>query len=150
MINYSLNEIQSLIERFENQKLPKSEWTHEAHLVVAIWYCFHNEFDQTLAIVRNYITQHNTSVGTPNTDTEGYHETITKFWILIASAFLKKHSTITINVACNNFINSNYSTSYYPLNYYSKKQLFSTQARHHWIEPDLSPLEIGDDLSKSL
>ena len=64
-IRYSEREIESLIERFESKTLPKNEWTHQAHLVVAIWFCTHYEREAALNLVRNHIIKHNESVGTP-------------------------------------------------------------------------------------
>ena len=143
MKNYSEVEIDSLINRFENKKLPKVEWTHEAHLVVAIWYCQKHPFEEALKITRENITNHNTAVGTPNTDTEGYHETITKFWLLVAHDFLKSQKSHSISELCNNFINSDRAQSKFPLNYYSEELLFSVNARHFWVDPDLKNLTLN-------
>lgn len=139
-MNYTEEEIVSLIERFELQKLPKVEWTHEAHLVVAIWYCNKHEFESALSLLRDFIIRHNESVGTANTDTGGYHETITKFWLLIAGRFLTREKRASVVEYCNAFINSKYGKSSYPLEYYSKELLFSVEARHSWIGPDLKKL----------
>lgn len=140
MKNYTNSEIRSLIERFEARKLPKTEWTHEAHLVVAIWCCSNHGFDAALPLVRMRITAHNESVGTPNTDTEGYHETITRFWLWIASKFLEGREVESMETSCNAFINSSLSSSNHPLAYYSREHLFSVQARHAWVEPDVQAL----------
>lgn len=141
MKNYTTLEINSLIARFELRTLPKVEWTHEAHLVVAIWYCSKHEFEEALALVREYISEHNEAVGTGNTDEDGYHESITKFWLLVASDFLKKQSDESIAKLCNDFINSAFGESHYPLSYYSKELLFSVKARHQWIAPDKKAIE---------
>lgn len=141
MPHYTETEIHDLIQRFEVQKLPKKEWTHEAHLVVAIWYCNKHPFEEALPLVRDYITRHNTSVGTPNTDTEGYHESITRFWLHVADGFLKKNTFSTIGEACNAFIKAPLAQSNYPLTYYSPAVLFSTEARHNWVTPDLKKLD---------
>ena len=127
MKNYTPEEIRSLISRFEAHKLPKIEWTHEAHLVVAIWYCYHNAFDEALVKVRTLITLHNSSVGTPNTEDEGYHETITKFWLITANAFLTNKKDESPEKLCNDFINSSLSASTYPLTYYSEKSALYRQ-----------------------
>lgn len=140
MKNYTDEEIKSLIERFESRKLPKLEWTHEAHLVVAVWYCKNYEFDEALALVRKNISSHNESVGTENTDSSGYHETITKFWLLIANSFLENKEAFSMEESCNAFINSKLGTSKLPFNYYSSESLFSIEARRYWIEPDLKLL----------
>ena len=140
MKNYTTKEIVSLIKRFELRKLPKSEWTHEAHLVVAVWYCSKYPFEEALSLVRKNITEHNESVGTENSDAEGYHETITKFWLLIAKNFLKNRKLLEVTDNCNALINSKMGKSNYPLNYYSHSLLFSVNARHNWVTPDLKDI----------
>ena len=136
MSYYSEVEILSLIDRFEKQELPKVEWTHEAHLLVAIWYMSKFNFETALETVRDYITRHNISVGTLNTDSEGYHETITKFWLLVAGEFLRNNRFESVPEAVNDFIGSEFSESKYPLEFYTEYRLFSVKARHHWLEPD--------------
>ncbi|MEZ4722131.1 MAG: hypothetical protein R2813_09680 [Flavobacteriales bacterium] len=140
MIAYSSEEINSLIGRFEKQSLPKSEWTHEAHLVVAIWYCWNHDDKAAMDLVRDLITRHNVSVGTVNSDTDGYHETITKFWLWVARQYLNTHRNDDVYAATNSFISSEFSASKFPLRYYSSGLLFSIKARHSWITPDLHPL----------
>lgn len=150
MTSYTKAEIDSLIERFENRKLPRAEWTHEAHLVVAIWYCSKHPFEMALELTRQYITGHNESVGTPNTDTEGYHETITKFWLIAANNFILASEPVSITELCNNFLQSEMASSSYPMNFYSKEKLFSVEARHTWVEPDLNELAPNFEPSKSI
>ena len=138
---YTAEEINTLIERFETQKLPKSEWTHEAHLVVAIWYLLRYDYNQALDLVREYITMHNESVGTPNSDSDGYHETITRFWMWNAQRFLSLTKYKSVAAACNAFIHSEFGQSDYPLTYYSQELLFSLKARKEWVQPDRNNLE---------
>lgn len=137
MKSYTESEINTLIHRFENQKLPKVEWTHEAHLVVAIWYSVKYDTNKALVLVRDYITKHNTSVGTVNSDTDGYHETITKYWLLLAQEYVKNNPMNSIANLCNDFICSDQGKSDYLFTFYSESTLFSVHARHHWVEPDL-------------
>ncbi|RNC85872.1 MAG: hypothetical protein ED557_03625 [Balneola sp.] len=140
MNHYSESEIESLIHRFEARRLPKSEWTHEAHLVVAIWYSKKYDFTTALDLVRENITKHNESVGTPNSDTEGYHESITRFWLLTAHKFINANSSLALSELCNDFIDSEFGRSDYPLTYYSPNLLFSVEARHAWVEPDIKAI----------
>ena len=139
MKKYTRAEIDSLIERFEACCLPKAEWTHEAHLVVAVWYCSQYPLEEALPIVRRRITEHNTSVGTPNTDEEGYHESITKFWLLVANDFLKANPPASKDVLANALIESPQGSSAYPLEFYSAERLFSALARRTWVAPDRKP-----------
>ena len=148
MKNYTTEELYSLIKRFEAHSLPKPEWTHEAHLVVAIWYTNLHDDEESLNKVRSLIIQHNESVGTPNTDDEGYHETITQLWMKIARIYLKLQPFDHISTACNEFINSNYSSSIYPLTFYSEEVLFSVEARRHWVAPDKTPIALLEESNK--
>ncbi len=141
MNHYSKSEIDALMLRFEARELPKPEWTHEAHIVVAVWYIMQSDFEQALDIVRENITKHNESVGTINSDTDGYHETITKFWLMVAKAFVEENEFTDKYEAINALIDSRYGKSDYPFEYYSKENLFSVKARHNWIEPDLKKLD---------
>lgn len=140
MKNYESSEIIRLIERFEAGRLPKSDWTHEAHLVVAIWYCSRYDLNEAFQKVKTLIISHNESVGTPNTDTEGYHETITRFWLIVACAFIEENVSLNIEECCNAFINSAHSQSKHPTTFYSEDRLFSTEARRIWMEPDLKAI----------
>ena len=67
--------------------LPKSEWTHAAHFAAAIWLLGHAANDP-LTEMPELIRRYNLSVGTPNTDTDGYHETITIASLLAAKYIL--------------------------------------------------------------
>ena len=116
--SYAHDEIESLIKKFRNRTLPKLDWTHEAHLIVGIWHCWHFDEKEALNLVRNHICEYNVSVGTENTDTGGYHESITVFWLWTARSFLKLKYYETVAEACNDFINSEFSKKDFPLKYY--------------------------------
>jgi hypothetical protein len=139
--HFAEEEIRLLVERFQAQQLPKTEWTHQAHLVVAVWYCRNYDEEEALSLVRENIQKHNEAVGTPNTDAEGYHETITRFWLWTARQFLKRKHYSSVAEACNAFIESELGKRTYPLRYYSKGRLFSVEARRHWVTPDLQALD---------
>ena len=64
-----------LIEKFNNVTLPKSEWTHHAHLTVALWYLHTYEFDEAVWRLKSGIILLNNFHGTENTNVSGYHET---------------------------------------------------------------------------
>ncbi|MES2765129.1 MAG: hypothetical protein V4642_04630 [Bacteroidota bacterium] len=140
--NYTKSEIESLIKRFEARKLPKVEWTHPAHIVVAVWYTVHHGEEEALDLVREFIKNHNEAVGTGNTDFDGYHETITKFWLWVAGQFLAGRKHEPIDILCNGLITSEFGKSSHPLMYYSKELLFSVKARHRWVNPDVQSLNV--------
>ncbi len=77
----TVDEIEAFIDAFESLTLHKVQWTHHAHLVVALWYLTHHLHDDALDFVRRRIRAYNEAVGTANTDTGGYHETLTRLYL---------------------------------------------------------------------
>jgi hypothetical protein len=137
---HSLEEIQLLIEGFENRILPKEQWTHQAHLVMAVWYLSKLDVPEATDIIRNGIKKYNAAVGGENTDTSGYHETITLFYIWFAKKILThENSENSLLENTNNFC-TQYGDKNLPFEYYSKELLMSVEARRNWVEPDLNPL----------
>lgn len=129
-----------LIAAFQNCTLPKAEWTHQAHMRVGLWQVARFGPTQALTRLRTGIRALNDSHGTANTDSGGYHETITAFYVLMMDRFLaaadRSRSLDDLTVE---FIAA-YPTSDLPLRYYSRKRLFSVQARRQWVEPDIQQL----------
>jgi hypothetical protein len=71
--------LDQFIAEWEAGVLPKVRWTHAAHIVVGTYYavCYP---ESALEKTRKGIVRYNEAVGTANTDTSGYHETLTCFW----------------------------------------------------------------------
>src|SRR5580765_2099613 len=74
-------EIDVFLAAFEGCTLPKEEWTHSAHLLTGACYVHALGRDEALEKIRVCIWRFNESVGGKNTETSGYHETITAMWI---------------------------------------------------------------------
>lgn len=136
----SVGEIEELVSQFETKVLPKSNWTHNAHLTVGMYYLYHHTFHEALCLMKARIITYNEAVGGVNSSTSGYHETLTVFWLKIIDNFLKQRSNLPLLEACNQFHTSPQSNKDYPLNYYSSENLFSVQARAMWTIPDKKPL----------
>ncbi|MDJ1485252.1 hypothetical protein QNI16_32475 [Cytophagaceae bacterium YF14B1] len=133
-------DIRELIYGFESGTLPKEKWTHEAHLLMALWYLWSYSSDEAIPRICEGIQKYNIASGGQNTDTSGYHETLTLFWISVVARFLEKYILETsIEALANQLVEEKYPTSL-PLNYYSREQVFSVQARKEWVEPDIKPL----------
>lgn len=69
----------AFIAAWEAGTLPARDWTHAAHVAVAACYAVRHGVD-ALDRTRAGIMRYNIAVGTANTDTSGYHETLTRFW----------------------------------------------------------------------
>lgn len=119
-----------------NRTLPKPEWTHAAHFAVAVWLlrseAYEAERDMP-ALIRAY----NEACGVRNTDTEGYHHTITLASLRAAAEVMDNLPDETSLTECTNAVlSSGYGKSDWILDYWSKPVLFSVEARKFWVGPD--------------
>jgi hypothetical protein len=119
--------------------LPKHEWTHAGHFAAAFWLLRRSGKD-AMREMPKLIRAYNESTGTPNTDTSGYHETITLASLRAARAWLAEKHDIPMYLALNEMLASSYGRSDWLLAYWSRPVLFSIMARRAWIDPDLKPL----------
>ncbi len=126
----------SLLDR----SLPKPCWTHAAHFAALLWMlrCRHDLLPSRdlPGIIRAY----NEATGVANTDSGGYHETITQASIRAAVAFVAAHRTLGLHETCNRLMQSALGDPGWLLAHWSRERLFSVQARRHWVAPDLLPL----------
>lgn len=122
------------------RNLPKADWTHAAHFAAALWllvYCPEIDAGQAMpGMIRAY----NEATGVANTDSSGYHETITQASLRAARAFLAKRTHLPLYAVCNELMASPLGRSDWLLAYWSRARLFSVEARRSWVEPDLQPL----------
>jgi hypothetical protein len=75
-----------------------------------------------------------------NDDTQGYHETITQLYIRGVRAFLAAHPAGGLAVRVNTLLAGGTGRRDWPLRFYSRERLFSTEARRKWVEPDLDTI----------
>ena len=85
-----LSSTEKLVKAFLAGTLPKQDWTHEAHLKVGLWHLLHYSATESLQKLRHSIKQYNVICGVANTDTQGYHETITCFYVWLIEKFIKQ------------------------------------------------------------
>lgn len=134
----------AFLRAFEDGTLPRSSWTHAAHIRMA-WLQFdrHQSFEPALRAIREGIRRYNASVGST-----GYHETVT-----VAFAILIWHRR---TIACQGpqtwkeFADGNadlFSRTEPILDrYYSQELLRTPGAVESFVDSDLVPLpDIGPD-----
>src|SRR5579871_303201 len=88
------NDINLLAAAFRARTLPKTEWTHRAHLIVGAWHVHKWGRDGALVESRNGIRLLNDTHGVPNSESRGYHETITRCYLVLIEAFFRQHTTL--------------------------------------------------------
>lgn len=136
----TLAEIESLVRAFENCTLPRSCWTHQAHLTVALWYLTHFSAVEAIGLICDRIRKYNTAIGIENTNNSGYHQTITLFWVrLILSYLIREIEVYSFVDLANNLINT-YNNPELIFECYSHNLLLSCEARTSWVEPDIKQL----------
>ncbi len=130
------SEIEELVQQFESLTLPYENWTHRAHLAVAVFYVRSLAFDVALSLIRQRINAYNIERGDPN----GYNETITIMFLRKISAEAKHkdcqasmHGEVArLESICN--VDWLYQ-------YYSRSLIWSSEAKKCWVEPDVSKLD---------
>ena len=121
--------------------LPRPDWTHEAHLAATTYLLTRRpdiDIDRELpGIIRAY----NESVGGVNSDSEGYHETITRIFLHGVRLFLvEADGHEALHELVNELLLSPMGRRDWPLRFYSAERLFSVEARRKFLPPDIAAL----------
>jgi hypothetical protein len=97
--------------------------------------------DEAIAKLRCGIRFYNESIGVKNTDSSGYHETITVFWATLVFELLEHLAPNCPPESCVSIVTSTFAgKSALWREYYSFDIMRSKEARTKWIAPDLKPL----------
>lgn len=137
-------QLDSLVARFRDCTLPKGEWTHLAHLAVGTWHVHRHGAEHALEILRAGITRLNEAHGTVNDDKGGYHETITRAYVLLLSDFLGTRAGLPAADCVQALLGSPLIAKRALFRFYSEQALLSVSARRGWVAPDVAPLRFAD------
>jgi len=134
-------DIEHVAEGMVARTLPKPEWTHEAHLATTTYLLARRpdiDIDRELpGLIRRY----NESVGGVNSDSEGYHETITRVFLHGVRLFLPEADLKEpLHELVNELLLSPMGRRDWPLRFYSAERLFSVEARRKFVAPDVAAL----------
>ncbi len=126
------DQARDVFKRFVNGQLAHDEWTHEAHLVTC-WVALQDRSPaRALSFLRDAIQTHNCGLGIDNTDTSGYHETLTVYFVTaVHQVQAATPEALFDHPQCNRVAAGIW---------WSKELLFSPEARKSWVAPDLRPL----------
>lgn len=123
------------------RSLAKEEWTHEAHLGATTYLLLKRPDIDVDAELPGLIRRFNESVGGVNSDTEGYHDTITRAFLHGIRLFLSEADlSRPLHELVNELLLSPMGRRDWPLRFWSKDRLMSVEARRHFIAPDLAAL----------
>jgi len=134
-------EIAHLGEGLIARSLARPEWTHEAHLGATTYLLLKRpdiDLDRELpGLIRRF----NESVGGVNSDSEGYHDTITRAYLHGIRLFLAEADTTEpLHELVNELLLSPMGRRDWPLRFWSKERLMSVEARRGYVLPDLAAL----------
>jgi hypothetical protein len=137
---FTTDEVRRLADAFERSEISRSVWTHEAHLVVALWNLVCYGPAEGAERVRRGIQRLNAANGVPQARDGGYHETITRFYLWA----IRRHIGSAPRAASIGELATTLIAAWgdrtRPLEYYSRERLMSWEARTGWVEPDLKSL----------
>jgi len=137
----SEGQIQAIGQGLLDRSLPKQQWTHAAHLAAALWLLVARPDIDAAVAMPGIIRAYNLACGVANTDTGGYHETITQASLRAVADYVRRQPAGSgLAALCSGLLASPLGDKQWPLTYWSPDCLFSTQARRHWVAPDLQEL----------
>ena len=121
--------------------LVRDDWTHEAHLAATTYLVLCRPDIDLGRELPGIIRRFNESVGGVNSDTEGYHDTITRAYLRGIRFFLEEADVSRpIHELVNGLLMSPMGRRDWPLRFWSKERLMSVEARRGWVNPDLAML----------
>jgi hypothetical protein len=133
--------VRHLGERLIASCLPRTEWTHEAHVAACYWLAAERPDICLSHDLPGIIRRHNDSVGTPNTNSSGFHATITHCYAMGVAAFHRRcDDTSPLVDRTNILLTQPEGARDWPLRFFSRDRLFSVEARRAVILPDLEAL----------
>jgi hypothetical protein len=145
-------ELDRFVLAFEAGTIPRSEWTHAAHLTIAGCYAVAYNNAQALIRLRTGIRYLNDCHGTQNSANSGYHETLTCFWLAVVLAFLNDHRAAHGNSgrleAIRALVNTFADQRDLFRDYYSFDVVGLLEARQSWVAPDKRTLTIPSFLKQ--
>ena len=134
--------LEDLVARFLRGEVPKNEWTHTAHLAVGSWHVHRFGPEGALERLRTGIRSLNDRHGTVNSDSSGYHETITVAYVRLIADFLAACADDEpLERRVERMIAGPLGDRAVLLGFWSQSLLMSERARREWVPPDLAPLE---------
>jgi hypothetical protein len=127
-------DVAALVNAFETARIPASEFTHAAHIAVALSYLADLPADQALRKMRERVRAFASAHGKGNL----YHETLTTFWMRLLD-HVGRNCDLPLWQRIN-LIVARWGTRAPVEAHYSPELIKSQGARQRWIPPDRLPL----------
>ena len=128
-------EILDIVRGFETGTLPRNEFSHSSHLIVAMHYVRSMPVEDAIDMMRKGLMNHLRVVGVDFTKEMPYHETLTVFWTRTVGDFVKSKNGASLLETANELVET--FDKDYPNKFYSREHLFSDKARAEFVERDI-------------
>lgn len=128
-------EILDIVRGFETGTLPRNEFSHASHLIVAMHYTRLMPVEDAIDKMRTGLMNHLRLVGVDFTKEMPYHETLTVFWTRTIADFVASKNGASLLEIANEIVET--FDKNYPNRFYSREHLFSDEARKCFVEGDL-------------
>ena len=129
-------EVEMLVQAFENRTISAAEFSHDAHIAVALSYLAtwpsQDALDRMRKNVRAFAAHH----GAAN----HYHETLTIFWMRLLDHVASSSPQALPLWRRINVIVEQWGSRRPVQSHYSDELIRSQQAREKWMPPDRLPL----------
>jgi hypothetical protein len=132
----SADTLDAFVDDWRGHRLPREAWTHGAHVGVCAYFAFDHDEGATLTIMRRGIRTFNESIGGQNTSTSGYHESVTRLWVMTIGAHLRANPAKSRWEASCAAVERFASPRELLQQCYSFDVIGDTRARAEWVPPD--------------
>ncbi len=131
----SEKEIFDIVHGFESGTLPRNEFSHASHLIVAMHYVRHMPVEEAVDKLRAGLLNHLRLIGVDFGKEMPYHETLTVFWTRTVDDFVRSKNGASLLEIANQLVET--FDKNYPNKFYSRDHLFSDEARKTFVTGDL-------------
>ncbi|MEP6703670.1 MAG: hypothetical protein ABJB34_02580 [Acidobacteriota bacterium] len=134
------SDVLDLVRSFEEASIPRDDWKHAEHLVVALYYVTHHDLETAYGKMRTGILNLLENGFKLDLKTEmPYHETITLFWMGVVAKYNAGKCGASLLEKANE-VGDKWDKDY-PLQFYSRELLFSEEARATFVTADLKVID---------
>lgn len=131
-----------LVRQFEDCTLPADLWTHRAHIRVAFVYLRKYGFDEAVERMRKGLYAYIEARGVEDGPTTGYNETTTVAFMYLVHAMMTQYGREFPTPDADSFCDTHPQllNSQVLRLFYSPERRTHPDAKHKFVEPDLTPL----------
>ena len=129
---------------------PAADWHHAEHCIATL-YLVRERTDFLLATALPGIIQlFNRAHGGENTETAGYHHTMTLFYLSEIQNFTANNNSLALGEACEALLSSDIGEKDHVFRYWSRDNIMSPAARLCFVAPDIGPVKWSHEVEAIL